>query len=153
MQERNLPKHLTITHPMHYNGSQIFWLCACTRCLSICAPSFLAVVWCKWARRVIALGAWNMPQTVSCNLNFQKFLSYILLFKFGVPSELKCSVGNKTWEVVGSKDTCPHKKGKVIRHNCRGRNMTICSSPLPVNLHGQSFILSLTFNWLHINWN
>ena len=108
-----MPKALTITHPMHYIGSQIFWPCVRTRCLSICAPSFVAVVRCKWALRVITFWSRNTPQTISRNLNFQKFLSYILLFKCGVPSELKCSVGNRTWEVVGSKDTCPHKKGRL----------------------------------------
>ena len=161
-----MPKALTITHPMHYIGSQIFWLCARTRCLSICATSFVAVVWCKWALRVIAhfencelsrLEHGTCTKLYPVTLTFRKltsgkFLSYILLFKCGVPSELKCSVGNRTWEVVGSKDTSPHKKGKVIRHNCRVPNMTICSKPLPMNLHGQLSILSLTSKWLHINW-
>ena len=47
-------------------------------------------------------------------------------------------------EVVGSKDTCPHKKGKVMRHNCRVPNMIICSSLLQMNLHGHLSVLSLT---------
>ena len=147
MQERNLSKALTTTQPMHYIGSQIFWLCARTRCLSICAPSFVAVVWCKWALRVIVHfercelsrlkhGTCTKlyPVTLtSRKLTSGKLLSYILLFKCGVPSELKCSVGNRTWKVVGSKDNCPHKKGKVMGHNCRVANMTICSSLLQMN--------------------
>ena len=126
-QERNLSKVLTLTHPMHYIRSQIFWLCARTRCFSICVPSFVAVVWCKWALWVIAHfercelsrlehGTCTKlyPVTVTFRkLTSGKFLSYILLFKCDVPSELKCSVGNRTWKVVGSKDTCPHKKGKL----------------------------------------
>ena len=47
-----------------YKVTYFFWLCVHTRCLSICAPSFVAVIWCNWALRVIAFGAWNTPQTV-----------------------------------------------------------------------------------------
>ena len=43
-------------------------LCVHMRCLSICAPLFVALVWCNWALRVIAFGAGNKPQTVSHNL-------------------------------------------------------------------------------------
>ena len=49
--------------------TNFFWLCSRTRCFSICAPSFVAVVWCKWALQVIAFWAQNMPQIVSRNLN------------------------------------------------------------------------------------
>ena len=52
-----------------YKVTYFFWLCVRTRCLSICAPSFVAVVWCKWAPRVIVLWVWKTPPTVSRNLN------------------------------------------------------------------------------------
>ena len=42
-----------------------------TRCLSICAPSFVAIVWCKWALWVIAFWAWNTPQTYPVTLSNQ----------------------------------------------------------------------------------
>ena len=52
-----------------YEVTYSFRLCVCTRCLSICAPSFVAQVWCKWALRVITCWAWNMPQTASITLS------------------------------------------------------------------------------------
>ena len=34
-----------------YMVTHFFWLCVRTRCLSICVPSFVAVVWCNWRRK------------------------------------------------------------------------------------------------------
>ena len=70
---------LTAHNRQFYKVTYFFWLCVRTRCLSICAPSFVAVVWCKWALRVIAFWARNTPQTVSRNLKwFLRF--YALLY-------------------------------------------------------------------------
>ena len=62
-------KSLPPTTDSSYKVIYSFWLCVRTRCLSIYAPSFAAVVWCKWPLRVIAFWARNTPQTVSRNLN------------------------------------------------------------------------------------
>ena len=53
------------TNDSFYKVTYSFWLCVRTRCFSICAPSFVAIVWCKWALWVIAFWARNTPQTVS----------------------------------------------------------------------------------------
>ena len=62
---------LTAHESSSYKVTYSFWLCVHTRCLSICAPSFVAVVWCKWALQVIAFWVQNTPQTVSRNHNVQ----------------------------------------------------------------------------------
>ena len=117
-----MSKALTITYPMHYIGSQILWLCARTRCLSICAPSFVPVVWCKWALRVIV-------HFEGCELSHLEHGTCTKLYPVTLTFR-KLTSGKL---VAGSKDTCPHKKGKVIGHNCRVPNMTICSSHLQMN--------------------
>ena len=60
-----------------YKVTYSFWLCVCTRCLSICAPSVVAVVWCNWVLRVITFGVRDTPKTVSRNLKHHWFINYI----------------------------------------------------------------------------
>ena len=66
-----------------YKVTYFFWLCVRTRCFSTCVPSFVAVVWCKWALRVIAFWARNTPQIVSRNLGHSE------LFVWTNPTDLK----------------------------------------------------------------
>ena len=61
-----------------YKVTYFFWLCVCTRCFSIWATPFVAVVWCKWAPRVIAFRARNMPQIVSRNLKDTRTFTSVL---------------------------------------------------------------------------
>ena len=61
-----------------YKVTYFFWLCVCTRCFSIWATPFVAVVWCKWAPRVIAFRAWNTPQIVSRNLKDSRIFTSVL---------------------------------------------------------------------------
>ena len=48
-------------------------LTAHERQFSICAPSFVTVVWCKWALCVFVVRAENTPQIVSCNLKLIRY--------------------------------------------------------------------------------
>ena len=52
-----------------YKVAYSFWLCIRIKCLSICAPSFVAIVRCDWALWDIAFGARTTPRFVSHNLN------------------------------------------------------------------------------------
>ena len=49
------------TRDSSYKVTYSFWLCVCTRYLSICSPSFVALVWCNWELWVTAFGARNTP--------------------------------------------------------------------------------------------
>ena len=57
---QSLTDHKSSSYKVTYS----FWLCVHTRCLTVCAPSFVAVIWCNWALWIIAFGVWNTPQTV-----------------------------------------------------------------------------------------
>ena len=56
-----------------YKVTYFFWLCVRTRCLSICAPSFVAVVWCKWALRVSRFEHGTCPKLYPITLNNTKW--------------------------------------------------------------------------------
>ena len=61
---KSLQKVWPPTTDSSYKVTYFFWLCVRMRCLSICAPSFVALVWCKWAVRVIAF--WAAEHAPNC---------------------------------------------------------------------------------------
>ena len=107
------------TRDSSYKVAYSFWLCVCTRCLSICAPSFVAVVWCKWALRVIVFGARNTPQTVFCNCrNLRKYLFFpicIVLLRVSqvhfIYNQKDSSIGMClfAWTLIRCKKALSHK--------------------------------------------
>ena len=56
------------TRDSSYKVTYSFWLCVHTMWPSVCAPSFVVIVWCKWVLRVFAFRVRKTPQIVSRNL-------------------------------------------------------------------------------------